>query len=263
MVGYTYKSVLTYFLYTFRTVCRTVCDCHLWSSLCYEFFSPFFHLFTHTHRSSCVCNTWLRYRLAFKQMYTDSTWRGPAIWASEPRMSLVLGIRLLSFLSFFPPWSIYHKLCKLSQWDDRRPVQAFFWKRQEAHCCSGHVCWSTALQYTAATHCKPPLPYTILPPCEEPYLIHSPPNCFFSPCSCSWKARMQDFIWCFLEVSPILVWHGKPSRSTISNTFYQTEVDFSANSSALCHRPLTVHKVKFYVQCLGSSIFCVWKIHIY
>lgn len=33
---------------------------------------------------------------------------------------------------------------------------------------------------TAATHRRPPLPYTILPPCEERSLIHSPPNCFFS-----------------------------------------------------------------------------------
>lgn len=60
----------------------------------------------------------------------------------------------LLFVCFFF-WSIYHKLCKLSQWGDKQPVQTFFWNRQasqEAHCSSGHVYWSTALQQLHCQH---------------------------------------------------------------------------------------------------------------
>ena len=35
---------------------------------------------------------------------------------------------------------------------------------------------------------SPPLYNIHQPPCAEPSLIHSPPNCFFSLARCSWKA---------------------------------------------------------------------------
>lgn len=75
-------------------------------------------------------------------------------------------------------WSIYHKLCKLSRWGDRRPEQALLWNRRaswDPHCCSGHVYWSTALQQ-ATLPASPPLHHPA--PCKESFLIHSPPNCF-------------------------------------------------------------------------------------
>lgn len=124
-------------------------------------------------RLVCVCAHMAEDHLAFKQMYNDSTWRGPVIWASEPRMSLVSTCAEYSsplLFVFFFSWSIYHKLCKLSQWGDRQPVQAFFWNRQtsqEAHCCSGHVCWSTALQQLHIASLPSPTPSSLL--------VRSPP----------------------------------------------------------------------------------------
>lgn len=56
----------------------------------------FVYMCAHTHMAEN--------HLAFKQMYDDSTWRGPVIWASEPRMSLVptcVGYSSPLFLSFF------------------------------------------------------------------------------------------------------------------------------------------------------------------
>lgn len=169
-------------------------DCCLWSCLCelngFVDFSPFlFHSFTHTLD-----------HLAFKQMYNDSTWRGQVIWASEPRMSLVSTCSgyssSLLFVLFFPDLSITNSAsCRngvtggpcthLSEIDRQ--------SSQEAHCCSGHICWSTALQ-------KLHIPSLLSPlhPCEEPSPIHSPPNCFFSLAHTPGKpGHLQNFIVCF------------------------------------------------------------------
>ncbi len=118
------------------------------------FLSPAFSFIHSFPYLVCVCacvHTWLRiFWLSNRCTMTaleEGRWFGPVSHACllyPPAQS----IPLLSFVFFFC-WSIYHKLCKLSRWGDRRPVQAFLWNRQasrEAHCCSGHVCWSTALQ---------------------------------------------------------------------------------------------------------------------
>lgn len=161
--------------------------------------------------SSCVCmcaHTAVDL-LAFKQMYNDSTWRRPVMWASEPRTSPVstcAGYSSPILFVFFFSWSIYHKLCKLSQWGDRRPVQAFLWNRQasqEAHCCSGHVCWSTALQQPHIT--SPPPPH----PTPSSLLVRSSPSFIRLQIAFSLLLTLLEsrgarriFIGCFWRSSP-------------------------------------------------------------
>lgn len=74
------------------------------------FSSLFLNSSTHSPLILCVCvyvcvlmfTHTVEALLAFKQMYNDSTWRGPVIWASEPRMSLVSTCVEYSSRLFFP-----------------------------------------------------------------------------------------------------------------------------------------------------------------
>lgn len=157
---------------------------------------------------------------ASKQLHDDSTWRGPVTWASEPHMSLVSTcVGYSSILLSCFSWSIYHKLCKLSQRGDRRLVQVFFWNRQgsqEAHWCSGHVDWSTA------TLCQPS------PPLHRPATLWGALSfiCLqiaFPPCSHSWKAEvLKRFQWLLWRTSPVLVWlkDFAESPSANANAYY-------------------------------------------
>lgn len=192
-------------------------------------------------------------------MYNDSTWRGPVIWASEPRMSLVstcAGYSSPLLFVFFFSWSIYHKLHKLSQWGDRRPVQAFFWNRQasqESHCCSGHVCWSTALQQLHVASLPSPLQHPP-PPCEEPSLTHSPPNCFFSLARAPGKpGRSQDFIGCFREVPP-QYWLG-PENPAGSPSATQVVTRLKRTSEPT---PSACYQLPPHIN--SSFMSCVWGI---
>lgn len=64
-------------------LCQTACDCHL-PSFCALIYPLSFYSFTYVS-SSCARVHMAEDLLAFKQMQSDSAWRGLPSWASEPR----------------------------------------------------------------------------------------------------------------------------------------------------------------------------------
>lgn len=125
------------------------------------------------------------------------------------------------FWLLFFSWSIYHKLCKLSQRGDRRPVRALLRNRQAsqgAHCCSGHVCWSTALQQLHIAGLPSPLHH---PASLRGALPHSfASKLLFLRYSRSWKAGVARRDSSAASPPPPRYWSGleKPRRFDISNT---------------------------------------------
>lgn len=194
-VPFSCKSVLCcllffffYLVYAFCTACHAVCDCHLSPcerAKCCCVFLPLSVSFIHSPSSSssrllrgeCM---WLR-----KQMYNDSTRRGPSNWASEARVSLAstcvgYSSPILFDSFFFPDLSITNSAscrsgvtggpCERSSEIDRQVRELIVVQDTSAG----------AQRYSSYTSPASPPLYTILPPCEERSLIHSPPNCFFS-----------------------------------------------------------------------------------
>lgn len=177
-----------YLVYAFCTACHAVCDCHLSPcerAKCCCVFLPLSVSFIHSPSSSssrllrgeCM---WLR-----KQMYNDSTRRGPSNWASEARVSLAstcvgYSSPILFDSFFFPDLSITNSAscrsgvtggpCERSSEIDRQVRELIVVQDTSAG----------AQRYSSYTSPASPPLYTILPPCEERSLIHSPPNCFFS-----------------------------------------------------------------------------------
>lgn len=177
-----------YLVYAFCTACHAVCDCHLSPcerAKCCCVFLPLSVSFIHSPSSSssrllrgeCM---WLR-----KQMYNDSTRRGPSNWASEARVSLAstcvgYSSPILFDSFFFPDLSITNSAscrsgvtggpCERSSEIDRQVRELIVVQDTSAG----------AQRYSSYTSPASPPLYTILPPCEELSLIHSPPNCFFS-----------------------------------------------------------------------------------
>lgn len=108
------------------------------------------------------------------------------IWASEPRTSLVTTCAgcpspILFVFFFFPDLSITNSAscrsrvtggpCKRSSEIDRQVRKLIVVQDTSAE----------AKHYSSYTlPASPLLPYTIQPPCEEPSLIHWPPNALFS-----------------------------------------------------------------------------------
>lgn len=92
---------------------------------------------------------------------------------------------------------------------------------QGAHCCSGHVCWSAALQQLHIAGLPSPTPSCLLAR-SAPSFIRL--QIAFSPLLALLESRgcSQEFIGCFGEVlpPPAGYWSGleKPRRLDISNT---------------------------------------------
>lgn len=234
-VPFSCKSVLCcllffffYLVYAFCTACHAVCDCHLSPcerAKCCCVFLPLSVSFIHSPSSSssrllrgeCM---WLR-----KQMYNDSTRRGPSNWASEARVSLAstcvgYSSPILFDSFFFPDLSITNSAscrsgvtggpCERSSEIDRQVRELIVVQDTSAG----------AQRYSSYTSPASPPLYTILPPCEERSLIHSPPNCFFSVTHAPGKPGLLAGIHRLLPPPPPRYWSGleKPRRFDISNT---------------------------------------------
>jgi len=183
----------------------------------------------------CVCVCVLTHGLGSSGFQNRCTVTGfeesPVIWASEPRIfpsSTALGIPLLSLFAFFCLSITNSASCRGGVTGG--PCKASLWNRQAslgAPCCSGHVCWSTALQQLHIACLASPTPSSLL--VRSPQSFIRPPNCFFSRARAPGKpGRSQDFIGCLWEVPKILIWLGKPSRLTWSHTWcYQAEDDLA------------------------------------
>lgn len=119
---------------------------------------------------------------------------------------------------FFFPWSIYLSQSLQAVALGWQTAHASFLLKKTDKSGSSLLFRTRLLKHgtTAATHCKSPLPYITQPPCDEPSIFLSSPNCFFFSLlekpGCS-----QYSIGCLGELSPILFWPVRPSRSSIRN----------------------------------------------
>lgn len=253
-----------YLVYAFCTACHAVCDCHLSPcerAKCCCVFLPLSVSFIHSPSSSssrllrgeCM---WLR-----KQMYNDSTRRGPSNWASEARVSLAstcvgYSSPILFDSFFFPDLSITNSAscrsgvtggpCERSSEIDRQVRELIVVQDTSAG----------AQRYSSYTSPASPPLYTILPPCEERSLIHSTPNCFFSVTHAPGKPGLLAGIHRLLPPppSPILVWPGKTTQ--VRHQQHQTEEGFPAGSSTCFQLPYSI----FSFSCLGEiwgEIVCI------
>lgn len=222
------------------------------------------HLVDHDVLCVCACaHTWLRIFLAFKQMYSDSTWRGPVIWASEPRMFLVSTCAgyssPLHFVFLFSDLSITNSAscrngvtggpCQHSSEIDRQ-VRKLIVLRDTS---------TRAQRYSSYIASIPP-------PLYHPASLRGNPFSFIhlqivfsllltllesqGPRRIS-QAALEKFpqYWFTLETPA-----GSPSATqNCRGLLKQLQHVISFPS----------HKLQFYVLCLGNFMFCVWRIHVY